>query len=474
MSFKGQAKGLVAILAGQASIVTILALVLMLSVAGAPLLQQKKVVAQHIGADVSIAKAYAISQALLANQDGQLATSNRSFTSTHLPHALTRDVATEPGSFADTAVKHLRAGQTRPEIHLLSLEGQPHLQYAVKDRADGVLILDLPLERERAAIGRMLGQSYLATSAVGWILIALLLFGCFSLRYFLRSLIKLPEAQRRETIEAGLRESDPSSKHNLLPWLLALCGIVFAIDLMNIMDSAVGIGYVLAVILCLYSNRSWHITLVAAIGATLMFVSPIASQYDANWWSYLENHAVTIFAIIATGLLGSAHMRTARAEARALREAARSRDETSDLRAALQRAEIAEAELRKTAERVSMANHAAGISMWEWDRKTDVVQVSAGSAFVKRLGGVSSYAGTEYSTKFVHPEDQERYHQAFVGALERPIGGSDSIEQRYRVLLADGSLQHIQFHGRHSRRRLGSDSRRGRQARDRAPGRTAA
>ncbi|HEY4370182.1 MAG TPA: response regulator [Steroidobacteraceae bacterium] len=450
MNFKGQAKGLVAILAGQASIVAILVLVLVLSIAGAPLLQQKKIVAEHIGADVAIAKADAISQALLANSDTQrsLTTENSSFSAQHLAHALTQDLNLEPGSFAERAVRHLRSGQKSAEIHLFSESGTPHLHYAVKDRADGVLILDLPLQREHAAIGRMLGQSYLSSSAVGWILISLLLFGCFGLRFFLRTLIKLPEAQRRETIESGLREVAPSGQRNLLPWLLALCAVVFAIDLTNVMDSAVGIGYVLAVILCLSSNRAWHITVVAAVGGTLMFISPLASPYDAGWWSYLETHSVTIFAIIATGLLGSAHMRTARAEARALSEAARSKHETSDLRAALQRAEIAEAELRKTAERVAMANQAAGISMWEWDHQTDVVHVAEGSAFVKRLGGATSYAGTEYSSRFVHPEDQRRYHQTFVDALDMPPGGNDRIEQRYRVLLQDGTLQHIQFHGR--------------------------
>ena len=41
-----KAKGVVAVLAGQASIVAILVLVLVLSLAGAPLLQQKKIVAE--------------------------------------------------------------------------------------------------------------------------------------------------------------------------------------------------------------------------------------------------------------------------------------------------------------------------------------------------------------------------------------------------------------------------------------------
>ena len=43
------------------------------------------------------------------------------------------------------------------------------------------------LERERATIGRFFGQSYLSMNAVGYFLVALLLFGGFGLRYYLRS-----------------------------------------------------------------------------------------------------------------------------------------------------------------------------------------------------------------------------------------------------------------------------------------------
>lgn len=49
--------GVLRVLAGQASIVVALVLVLFLSIAGAPILQQKKIVAQRIGADVAVSKA---------------------------------------------------------------------------------------------------------------------------------------------------------------------------------------------------------------------------------------------------------------------------------------------------------------------------------------------------------------------------------------------------------------------------------
>jgi PAS domain-containing protein len=129
-------------------------------------------------------------------------------------------------------------------------------------------------------------------------------------------------------------------------------------------------------------------------------------------------------------------------------QASQSRRETEALRVALERAEKAEAELRETAERMEMANEAAGISMWEWDVKTNIVRVAAGSGFVKRIGGATSYVGTDYARDYVHPDDRQAYEQSFIDGLKAPRGGDDRIAHRYRLVLADGTVQHIQYHGR--------------------------
>src|SRR4030095_8348094 len=86
-------KNLLGVIAGQASIVAILTLVLLLSIVGAPLLQHKKVVAQRLGADVAVTKAYAISEAILSGEQGResLDTYASSFSATHLQHALAAD-----------------------------------------------------------------------------------------------------------------------------------------------------------------------------------------------------------------------------------------------------------------------------------------------------------------------------------------------------------------------------------------------
>jgi hypothetical protein len=279
------AKNLLGVIAGQASIVTILMLVLLLSIVGAPILQQKKVVAQQLGADVAMTKAFAITEAILAGDAGResLDTYASSFSASHLQHALAPNAATQQaGTHGARAAAALRENATRPYVSFEDVAGVPHLFYGVRDGADGMLLIDLSLERERATIGRFFGQSYLSMNAVGYLLMALLLLGGFSLRYYLRSIINMPEEARRDTIINGLR-GDLHTRRNLLPWLLVMCAAIFAVDIANMLDSAVGIGYLLAVVLALSSSRHWHITLIATISALLMLIAPMLSPYDGNW-----------------------------------------------------------------------------------------------------------------------------------------------------------------------------------------------
>ncbi len=440
-------KNLLGVIAGQASIVAILMLVLLLSIVGAPLLQQKKVVAQRLGAAVAVTKAFAISEAILAGEGAResLDTYASSFSASHLQHALAPNAVEQPaGTHAASAAAALRANPGRPYMSFENVAGNPHLFYGLRDRSDGLLLLDLTLDRERATIGRFFGQSYLSMNALGYFLMALLLFGAFSLRYYLRSLIGMPEAERRDTIINGLR-GDLHSRRNLLPWLLVMCAAIFAVDIANMLDSAVGIGYLLAVVLALSSSRHWHITLIATISALLMLIAPMLSPYDGNWWSYLESHSVAVFAIMATGFFGSANMRKSQAEALALAEAVRSRAETAGLREALERAEAAEAENRRMVERIRMANDAGGLSVWEWNITENITRIDANSPFLERLGAPREFKGTEYTDKYVHPDDRE----GWVAHFRKVLTSKDQLfSYRYRALFADGSVGHIQCHAR--------------------------
>jgi two-component system sensor histidine kinase/response regulator len=439
-----QSRNLLAVIAGQSSVVAILVLVLILAVAGAPLLQQKKVVAENISSEVATNKAYALSEALLSHAvPGQsLDTFNQVFTARHFPGALSGEEADLNDQIAAQAIAALRSNANQPFVNFKELAGTPHLFYAVPDRAGGALLIDLPMAREQATIYRFFGQSYLSASALGYILVGLLLLGVFGLRHYLRSLIELPEPERRRVILQGL-DGATHDRRNLLPWLFGICALVFAADLVNVQDSIIGIGYVLAVILALSSNRHWHVSVIGFVSAVCLLVSPILSSYHGGWWAYLESHAVAVFAIFVTAFFGAANMRKTQAENEALAEALRSRNETAELRAALERAEAAEANNRRMVERMRMANESAGLSVWEWSIAQDLLVIDAGGPMIERCGGVRELKGSEYSRKFVHPDEQQTWQEMFRQTIR---SDRNILAQRYRVVDAEGSVRHIQTH----------------------------
>ena len=439
-----QSKHLLAVIAGQSSVVAILVLVLTLAVAGAPILQQKKVMAENIGTEVAITKAYALSEALLAHAGGKsLDTFNPAFNARHFQGALEAGAAAPKDTIGAAAIGELRAHTGAPFILFRDVAGTKHLFYGVSDRAGGALLIDLTMEREQATIGRFFGQSYLSSSTLGYLLVGLLLVAVLGLRYYLRELVALPAEQRRSIVLKGLNDQSVG-RRNLLPYLVGVCALVFAADLTNVMDSAIGIGYLLAVILALSSNRHWHVSAVATLSAIGLLISPIVSPYHEGWWAFLESHAVAIFAIFVTAFFGSANLRKSHAETLALAEAMRSRNETEALRSALKRAEAAEGDNYRMIDRMRMANESAGLSVWEWDIKTDTVVIDEGGPLIERVGGLRQFTGSEYVEKFIHPDERQNWQDMYRQAMQ---DGSNSVEQRYRVIDANGQIRHIQFHG---------------------------
>jgi PAS domain S-box-containing protein len=439
-----QSRNLLAVIAGQSSAVAILVLVLVLSIAGAPFLQQKKVVAQNLGAEVAITKAYALSEALLAHRgpDRSLDTFNQAFSALHLRDVLDSDSAQLDDPIAADALQALQARGNQPYIQFRDVAGAPHLFYAVPDRAGGMLLIDLPMAREQATIDRFFGQSYLSSSTLGYILVGLLALGVFGLRHYLRSLTSLAEDERRRLLMKGLERS-VRGRRNLMPWLLATCAVVFVADLSNVLDSAIGIGYVLAVMLALSSSKHWHVGAIGLVSALCLLISPIISPHHEGWWQYLESHAVAVFAIFVTAFFGSANLRKSQAETLALAEAMRSRNETAELRAALERAEAAENANRRMIERMRMVNEAAGLSMWHWHITQDLVVIDEDGPMIQRCGGVREISGAEYCRKFVHPDEQEDWVETFRQALH---SNCSSLAKRYRVIDAHGEVRHIQLH----------------------------
>jgi two-component system, sensor histidine kinase and response regulator len=104
--------------------------------------------------------------------------------------------------------------------------------------------------------------------------------------------------------------------------------------------------------------------------------------------------------------------------------------------------------LRETLHHLTSSSQAAGISAWEWDVASNRIEFAAGSAMELQLGGASTMDRSEFQGKLVHPADREPMQLAFRSIIDSPPGGLDRFVQRYRRMLPDGGMIHVEIHAR--------------------------
>jgi PAS domain S-box-containing protein len=451
MADTGSKHKLLTVLAGPASVVMVLAIVTLAAIVCAPVLHSDKAIATEVAMRVAAQRANTVAQSLLIRPASELPAdfepADHSFRARHLPGVLADSSATLPQSkFAPRAIQKLRAHPDSSARIMYQLEGKLHYAYMVSDRAGGALWIDLPIDSEREAVGRGFGHAYIGLTTAGYALLLLLLFAGFAIRTQLRAVSRLPEAERQHEVAHILGQSAPKRSWNLLPWMLALNIGLFVAEASGQFQNLSGIGYILAVVLSLSSNRPWHVLAVAGQGALLTMLAPLLSPYSAHWWNHLESQPVTIFALIAIGLFGSNHLRKAASESRALANMIQAQQENAATRDALARAERAEAEHVKMLERMSLSIECAGISIWEWDLKPNIVRATEGSPYSIRMGGKTEVT-LEESSAVVHRDDLAEYQKVFVGALD-PASPTSLITHRYRIVTPAGEARYIEFYGR--------------------------
>jgi two-component system, sensor histidine kinase and response regulator len=97
------------------------------------------------------------------------------------------------------------------------------------------------------------------------------------------------------------------------------------------------------------------------------------------------------------------------------------------------------------AERLSIATQAAGIYVWEFDYETQTISWDE-NRLARR--GSNRHYGQELGSdffKWVHPDDQNIGRMAMTAAL---TAGESDASFRYRLMLPDGSIRHIQAYAR--------------------------
>ena len=101
-------------------------------------------------------------------------------------------------------------------------------------------------------------------------------------------------------------------------------------------------------------------------------------------------------------------------------------------------------ELRQSAERLDLAEEAAGFGIWEMDTSSDDVILSAGAALLSGLPPVATRTKDANLQERIHPDDRLGSRTITSNAIQR----GDSFQTECRVRLEDGSYRWRRVHGR--------------------------
>ena len=189
----------------------------------------------------------------------------------------------------------------------------------------------------------------------------------------------------------------------LLPCAIGLSLASFGIDLRFSLETVTGAGYVLAMLVSLWSSRVRHAAATAALSVALLAIAPLLAAHAGDARSALLGHAPLVVMVIAIAASGRANLRRVRRESLAL---ARAERESDAVRAALVRAEEAELRLER-ASRSSLAGH------WELDYTK---RTRWHSASFQALLGYEEKTRTDAidaATEHTHPEHRQRALEAF-------------------------------------------------------------
>ncbi|MET0335765.1 MAG: PAS domain-containing sensor histidine kinase [Rhizobacter sp.] len=100
-----------------------------------------------------------------------------------------------------------------------------------------------------------------------------------------------------------------------------------------------------------------------------------------------------------------------------------------------------EQNLRDSNERWSLAADAAGLGLFDWDLRTGEASLDArGAALYGLPPQPASMKAVELNESRIHPDDMNRFRTAMTQAIAGP--GATTV--RYRVMLRDGGLRHLE------------------------------
>jgi PAS domain S-box-containing protein len=112
---------------------------------------------------------------------------------------------------------------------------------------------------------------------------------------------------------------------------------------------------------------------------------------------------------------------------------------------ALHRLEQQTLEQQRTIERLNIVTETAGIGIWDVDLTTGQLAGDTNMAKAWEQHDANAFPSVgDFLQRAVHPEDFPAFEQALLAGVQ----GSSTIEHRLREIRPDGSINHIQYHGR--------------------------
>jgi len=324
----------------------------------------------------------------------------------------------------------VKARTDQPHEVLKTTEDGLHLRYAVSDQRGGLIVIEnnaMPaLQRLSTTIARLFAivsaATVLSILGIGLLLLAM--------EKVLHDANNLPVEQRRQLLADALADRARPGRKNRLAVISVTC--------------AIGVTFVAVVLFSLTSSRVWHTHYAAGVATILIFAKLLLVPGTGFPWMSLANSLLSLAAIWTTALLSLANMARERNEATMRAEADTRAHESDALRAALSRAEAAEAEVRPALERLNVATQAAGISVWEYDipSKRFVWELNRPAAYALDHVSIEDYGSEFY--KLIHPEDRELVMTAGGAAA---MHGKNLYSYRFRAL-CNGELHHMQVFAR--------------------------
>jgi PAS domain S-box-containing protein len=244
------------------------------------------------------------------------------------------------------------------ELHMRNTPA--YVDIAIADGAGGVFLLRQPIDEPLQLLARPLERLYVQVTVAGFIvLVALAVFA--------------GTVRRRALVAAGISSATTFSRRerdqdrSRLLWVIALSAVIFVIDLQVPLGPAIGIAYIVVVVMAQFASNSMLMWLAAAIGTVLTIFRVTLGEHISDMWPALANRTLSVFALWVVALMGQWQKRTFRRQSRAEAQAQETQTANIVLQRALERTEAAEAELRSGQKLLDTMANMARIGGWHYD-----------------------------------------------------------------------------------------------------------